>query len=99
MLFCLLTTADSVVSISVYHDVASVGDGGVDGPQTHLVSHQVDVGGAAPAVREGVVVARSTQTALEQDAAGAEVVLHLTHRQHFGEHSDRCHSNASKATI
>ncbi|KAF3852575.1 hypothetical protein F7725_005930 [Dissostichus mawsoni] len=57
----------------LYHDVPSVGDGGVDGPQPHLVGHEVDVGGPPPAVGEGVVVSRSTQAALEQHTAGAEM--------------------------
>ena len=66
----------------LYHDVPSVGDGGVDGPQPHLVGHEVDVGGAPPAVGEGVVVSRSTQAALEQHTAGAEMVLNLGTETH-----------------
>lgn len=60
-----------------YHNVSGVWNGCVDSPEPHLISHEVDVGGASPAVGEGVVVAGSAQAALEQHAARAEVILHL----------------------
>lgn len=60
-----------------HHDVSSVGDGSVDGPQSHLIGHEVNIGAASPAVGERVVVSGSTQAALEQHAARAEIVLDL----------------------
>lgn len=66
----------------LYHYVPSVRDGGVDGPESRLVSHEVDVGGSSPAVGEGVVVPRSAQAALQQHAARAEMVLNLQRQVH-----------------
>lgn len=60
-----------------YHNVPGIWDGGVHGPESHLIGHQVDVRRAAPAVGKGVVVAGSAQTPLEYHAARAEVILHL----------------------
>lgn len=60
-----------------YHNVSGVWNGGVHSPEAHLISHEVDVRGASPAVGEGVVVAGSAQAPLEEHAARAEVILHL----------------------
>lgn len=60
-----------------YHDVSGIWNGGVHGPESHLVGHEVDVRGAPPAVGECVVVSGPAQAPLEQHAAGAEVILHL----------------------
>lgn len=66
----------------LYHNVSSIWDGGVDGPESHLISHEVDVGGPSPAVGKCVVVSGSTQAALEQHAARAEMVLNLERKTH-----------------
>lgn len=76
VLLCLLLCYQQRAA-RCYHNVSGVGNGGVDGPEPHLISHEVDVGGAPPAVGESVVVAGSTQAALQQHTAGAEVILHL----------------------
>lgn len=60
-----------------YHNVSGIGNGGVHRPQSHLVSHEVDVRGAPPTVGKCVVVARAAQAPLEQHAARAEMILHL----------------------
>lgn len=61
----------------LYHNVSSIWNRGVDGPESHLISHEVDVRGPSPAVGKCVVVSGSTQAALEQHAARAEMVLNL----------------------
>lgn len=57
------------------HNVPRIGDGGVNGPQAVFIRHEVDVGGAAPGVRKGVVVSGSAQAALHQHASRAEMVF------------------------
>lgn len=61
----------------LYHNVPGIWNGGVDGPESHLISHEVDVRRASPAVGKRVVVSGAAQAALEQHAAGAEMVLDL----------------------
>lgn len=60
-----------------YHNVPGIWDGGVHSPESHLISHEVDVRGAPPAVGECVVVPGSAQAPLEEHAARAEMILHL----------------------
>lgn len=64
-----------------HHYVSCIWDGGVDAPQSSLISHQVNVRGPTPAVGEGVVVSSPTQAALQQHAAGAKMVLNLEQRR------------------
>lgn len=76
LLFYLVIT-QSAGSRTLYHNVSSIRDGGVDGPESHLISHEVDVRGPSPAVGKCVVVSGSAQAALQQHAARAEMVLNL----------------------